>query len=94
MNKIITNKAQCTKCGDIIESRHRHDFVWCKCGALAVDGGRDYLKRSGDIDGYIELSVTEPAIVSESKQGSELKDDRRAANTGRKKRNQARKSTT
>lgn len=25
------NKAQCTNCKDIIESRHTHDFVSCTC---------------------------------------------------------------
>lgn len=44
---IKTNKIQCTKCGDVIESVHRHDFKWCKCKSVAVDGGKDYLKRSG-----------------------------------------------
>lgn len=44
---IKTNKIKCKKCGDIIESTYRWDFKWCKCGAVAVDGGKDYLKRSG-----------------------------------------------
>ena len=57
--KVIVNKIRCKKCGDIIESTHRHDFKICKCGAVAVDGGQDYLRRSGDLDGYEELSVTE-----------------------------------
>jgi len=57
--KVIVNKIKCKKCGDIIESTHRHDFKICKCGAVAVDGGHDYLRRSGDLDGYDELSVTE-----------------------------------
>ena len=37
MEKIITNKIRCKKCGDIIESTHCHDFKFCKCGAVAVD---------------------------------------------------------
>lgn len=45
---IIKNSAQCMKCGDIIESKNRHDFVWCKCKAIAVDGGKDYIKRIGN----------------------------------------------
>ena len=36
------NAIKCLKCGDEIESKHRHDFVSCKCGACFVDGGRDY----------------------------------------------------
>lgn len=45
MRRILSNKAQCLRCGDIIESKHRHDFVWCSCKGIAVDGGREYLRR-------------------------------------------------
>lgn len=45
--KIIRNSAKCLKCNDEVESKHRHDFVWCSCKSLAVDGGKAYLKRSG-----------------------------------------------
>ena len=56
---ILKNKAQCRKCDDIIESKHRHDFVRCKCGAIFVDGGRDYLRRGGERIDIIELSETD-----------------------------------
>lgn len=46
MQKIIHNRIRCKSCGDVIESVHVHDFKWCSCGAVAVDGGHDYLKRS------------------------------------------------
>lgn len=39
---IFVNKIRCNKCGDIIESISVHDFKFCKCGAVAVDGGHDY----------------------------------------------------
>ena len=55
---IIKNMIKCNICGDIIESKHRHDFVTCNCGACAVDGGRDYLKRCGDRNNWEELSIT------------------------------------
>lgn len=29
--KLIRNRAKCRNCGDIIESKHRHDFVSCSC---------------------------------------------------------------
>lgn len=45
MKKILLNKICCKKCGDIIENKTRHSFVVCKCGAVAVDGGHDYLKQ-------------------------------------------------
>lgn len=47
---IIRNSAKCLACGDEIESRHRHDFRWCSCLSLAVDGGTAYLKRCVDPD--------------------------------------------
>lgn len=43
MKKILVNKVR----GDVIESETRHDFKWCKCKSVAVDGGHDYLKRVG-----------------------------------------------
>jgi hypothetical protein len=46
MKTIKVNKAKCLDCGDILESKHRHDYVTCTCGNLAVDGGKDYLKRN------------------------------------------------
>lgn len=45
--QILVSKIKCNKCGDIIESRMVHDFKFCKCGAFAVDGGKDYLRRCG-----------------------------------------------
>lgn len=53
---IIRNMIRCKKCGDIIESESIHDFKFCKCGAVAVDGGKDYLRRLGDLDNIEELS--------------------------------------
>ncbi len=54
---IKINRAKCRKCGDIIESRYRHHFVSCTCGAICVDGGREYLKRCGEFSDCEELSV-------------------------------------
>jgi hypothetical protein len=42
---IVENSAICLNCGEKIVSKHRHDFVKCKCGAIAVDGGQSYLRR-------------------------------------------------
>lgn len=60
MAKIIKNAIQCKKCGDIIESTDVHDFVTCSCGACSVDGGYDYLRRCGNLEDIIDLSVIEP----------------------------------
>lgn len=43
------------KVRDIIESTYRHDFRFCKCGAVEVDDGKTYLRRLG----YEELSKVE-----------------------------------
>lgn len=51
------NAVECTKCGDTPRSRNRHDFRYCKCGSIAVDGGSWYLRRVGDLDRYIDKSV-------------------------------------
>ena len=54
--EIISNKIKCKKCGDIIESKSTNDYKRCSCGAVAVDGCKDYLKRIGKEEDYIELS--------------------------------------
>lgn len=45
MKRIIKNAIRSNFCGDVIESTYRHDYVICRCGACAVDGGHDYLRR-------------------------------------------------
>lgn len=59
MQNIISNAIQCKHCGDIIESKHRHDFVTCSCGCCSVDGGLDYFRRCflhSKEEDYIDLS--------------------------------------
>lgn len=56
---IISNSATCRKCKDFIFSRHRHDFVTCKCGSISVDGGQEYLRRVfRDHTDFIESSFS------------------------------------
>ena len=59
MREILKNIIRCNNCGDVIESTYRHDYVKCSCGRVAVDGGRDYLRRSftNNPDDYTELSI-------------------------------------
>ena len=59
IGKILVNKIRCKKCGDIIESKSVHDFKFCKCEAVAVDGGHDYLRRVGALEDWEDLSVCE-----------------------------------
>lgn len=49
----MKNKAKCRNCGDVVESKHRHDFVSCKCyiksdikTEKALTTARKYVKNS------------------------------------------------
>jgi hypothetical protein len=42
----MKNRAKCKLCGDVIESKHRNDYVTCSCGEITIDGGNDYFKAS------------------------------------------------
>lgn len=55
---ILQNEARCKACDDVIFSRHRHDFVSCKCGAVTLDGGMSYLRRVGR-----DLSLVEERCI-------------------------------
>lgn len=48
---------KCLKCGDVVVSRHRHDFRWCKCETVAIDGGRDYTRVCGNPEDYKIIQV-------------------------------------
>ena len=54
--KIIINRIKCKFCGDILESKSRHDFKFCSCCKVAIDVGHFYLKRSGNQNDWEELS--------------------------------------
>jgi hypothetical protein len=54
--RLSRNIIECRLCGDVIESKHRHDYKPCKCGKVAVDGGLSYIKRSGNEGDFIERS--------------------------------------
>ena len=58
--KVIKNSIQCNLCGDIIESKFRHDFEECSCKACFVDGGHDYQRIGYAEEGcYTNLSEYE-----------------------------------
>lgn len=57
--KILRNAARCRRCGDVVESRHVHDFRRCSCGSVFVDGGLEYVRRGGNLDDIEDLSEFE-----------------------------------
>lgn len=57
--RIVRNAARCLKCGTVVESRTVHDFVPCRCGAIFVDGGTEYLRAGGNPSDFESLAITE-----------------------------------
>ena len=55
--EIISNKIKCKKCGNIIESKSTNDYKRCSCRTVAIDGGKDYLKKIGNEEDYEEMSI-------------------------------------
>ncbi len=55
VKKLKRNAIKCRKCGDIIESKFTHDFKYCSCGSVAIDGGLEYARMQGDLENIIEL---------------------------------------
>ncbi len=47
---------KCLDCKNEIFSENRHDFKYCSCGKVFVDGGKDYLRFGWD--------DTKPQIIS------------------------------
>jgi hypothetical protein len=54
---MMRNKAKCLNCGDIVESKHRNDWVSCSCFShdtknprgFFLDGGDDYSRYGGNV---------------------------------------------
>lgn len=67
---ITRNAAQCVRCGDTIESKHRHDFQSCSCGAIFVDGGLEYVRRGGNPEDFRDLSSGERCVIRNDGSGS------------------------
>lgn len=42
----MRNRAKCKLCGDVIESKQRHDYITCSCGEITIDGGKEYRHAS------------------------------------------------
>ena len=45
-------KIRCKKCGGVIQSKYKWNMVWCKCRALAIDGGSCYTRILGNKEDY------------------------------------------
>ena len=72
---MIVKGIKCKKCGDVIYSRSRHDFHWCSCNSVAIDGGFDYLKIIGQPNDWKLNSVEVLPLESEDNVKKILFDD-------------------
>lgn len=52
---IWINGAICLHCKDFIRSMNRHDFKYCSCKKVAVDGGSWYTRRVWEPTDYIDV---------------------------------------
>lgn len=57
--KLTKNALKCLECGDIIESKSVHDFRYCMCGAIFIDGGLEYSRRGGNLSKMEDMSEWE-----------------------------------
>jgi hypothetical protein len=65
----------CKNCNNFIYSRTTHDFRWCPCGKVAVDGGMDYLKIVGNQEDFSfareEIDATEDDLINDWNTGKD-----------------------
>ena len=51
LSKVLTlNSIKCLECNTVLESKHQHHFISCKCGKSSCDGGTSYIRLMGDLD--------------------------------------------
>jgi hypothetical protein len=82
---ILSNRAKCLKCEDVIFSASVHDFKSCKCDNIFVDGGMDYIRHGWkDALAYKDLSVeVEDGVFKACEEVLEWCDDTGRNNLGR-----------
>ena len=69
------SKIRCRLCGDVIESRSRHDLVSCRCGEVFVDGGPHYLRTGARTSLFnIEVLVADGATTNTTEAHEGLED--------------------
>jgi hypothetical protein len=65
---ISVTGVQCLRCKSIIVSRAGHDFHYCPCKTVFVDGGRSYLrvgyKTQGDIQ-HVRIDIPQISSVQD-----------------------------
>lgn len=81
---ILYNAVKCGICGEVIFSRHRHDFVTCQCENVSVDGGLSYLRRSYNTENWTDMSIElDDKIVDKCKEALQWAEDTERNNLGK-----------
>lgn len=61
---MIRNRVKCLMCGQVLESKFRHDFQMCNCpNKTFVDGGQVYFRRGG-----VDLSLIQEMGEDDAKE--------------------------
>jgi hypothetical protein len=47
----------CIGCEEVVYSPNRHGMIYCECKKVAVDGGSDYLRISGNVGDYLVCDI-------------------------------------
>ncbi len=59
----MRNIAKCKLCESVIESVHASDYVYCKCGEIAVDGGDSLRCSAKDWKNFLRVDDEGNEIV-------------------------------
>jgi hypothetical protein len=73
-------KIRCKKCGDIIQSKHKHDFQTCKCMSIFIQGENEYSRIGfpfGNPDDWYER-VENNEIKNDKIKDNKLKENKYA----------------
>lgn len=70
----MKNRAKCKLCNDIIESFHSTDYVFCKCGEIAVDGGPALRCFASDWVNFVRVDDEGNEIIPVIKDEANLSD--------------------
>lgn len=77
----MRNRVKCKLCGDIIESKRRHDYVTCSCGEISIDGGNDYMHaRFNNPENFICIDDEGNEIVPKMKEEKEVVQESKMVN--------------
>ena len=54
---VMKNAVKCKVCGSYIRINTEYDYIPCACGAIAVDGGPEYVRIIGDFNNWEIVAI-------------------------------------